>query len=224
VVSFRYRYPLLFYCCLTQHTHLQVLDRNRVKGLDPRSFEGAPNIRELRMEENGLRSLSYFNTLSKIASLHLSFNRIHDIGELDKLDGMVYLVEFSMASNPVARKQMYRPTVLRRLPAVKFFDGREAYLEERERMELLFAAERPSPTFFQDPRTILPPAGGLGMGMGMGQQQQTVKLVSFDPLPHAKRQPPASPLSVVPGPMVGVRVRGMLAMTFSLSLSLSVHY
>jgi Leucine-rich repeat (LRR) protein len=40
-----------------------VLDRNRIKFIDPSSFVGLVNLRELRMEENGLRSLSHLAPL-----------------------------------------------------------------------------------------------------------------------------------------------------------------
>ena len=38
-----------------------VIDRNRVKVLDAGSFAGFANLRVLRMEENGLRSLAHFD-------------------------------------------------------------------------------------------------------------------------------------------------------------------
>lgn len=35
-----------------------MLDRNRIRYIDPDAFAGLPRLRELRMEENGLRSLA----------------------------------------------------------------------------------------------------------------------------------------------------------------------
>jgi hypothetical protein len=63
-------------------------------------------------------------------------------------------LELTLANNPVARKQLYRPSLIRKLPTLKFIDGKEVTLEERERVELLYIqdASRPSPVFFQDPR------------------------------------------------------------------------
>lgn len=38
-----------------------ILDRNRIRQLDPLSLSGLDNLRELRLEENGLRSLSHIH-------------------------------------------------------------------------------------------------------------------------------------------------------------------
>ena len=52
-----------------------VLDKNRIKFVDADAFSGLTNLRELRMEENGLRSLSNFN-LPNLQSLYLGLNRV----------------------------------------------------------------------------------------------------------------------------------------------------
>ena len=75
--------------------------------------------------------------------LFLGYNRISDIAELDKLEEITFLLEITMSNNPVARKQLYRPKLLRKLPTLKFIDGREVTNEERERMELLFTQRIP---------------------------------------------------------------------------------
>jgi hypothetical protein len=43
-----------------------VLDRNRIRYLDPDAFLGLPRLRELRMEENGLRSLANLHHLTAL--------------------------------------------------------------------------------------------------------------------------------------------------------------
>lgn len=60
----------------TRHTHTQVLDKNRIKYLDPTSFSGLTALRDLHMQENGLRSLSHLHYLVSVQVLALSFNRI----------------------------------------------------------------------------------------------------------------------------------------------------
>ena len=44
-------------------------------------FVGLVNLRELRMEENGLRSLSHLAPLIRLHALHLTCNRIVEAGD-----------------------------------------------------------------------------------------------------------------------------------------------
>ena len=127
-----------------------VLDKNRIKYVDTNAFLGLTNLRELRLEENGLRSLSNFRT-STICSA-MSLNRISDITEIDKLSSIPFLMELTLANNPVSRKQLYRANVIRRMPTLKIVDGREIGVDERERVELMFVADSrpPNAVFFAD--------------------------------------------------------------------------
>lgn len=76
-----------------------------------------------------------------------------DLPELDKLGCLPCLTELWLANNPVARKQLYRPGLLKRLPSLQFLDGREILMDERDRAEFLFSADpRPSPVYVQDTR------------------------------------------------------------------------
>ncbi len=43
-----------------------VLDRNRIRYIDPDAFLGLSRLRELRLEDNGLRSLANLHTLSSL--------------------------------------------------------------------------------------------------------------------------------------------------------------
>ncbi len=43
-----------------------VLDRNRIRFLDAESLAGLPRLRELRLEDNGLRSLANLHTLTSL--------------------------------------------------------------------------------------------------------------------------------------------------------------
>ena len=133
-----------------------MLDRNKIKALDAHSLAALANLRELRLEENGLRTLDHFAPLPKLQVLALGSNRILDVAELEKLGALPALQQIVLVNNPVARKQLYRPTLIRRLPSLKSIDGRELTLDERDRAELIFAADfrpaGPSSAFVQDQR------------------------------------------------------------------------
>lgn len=89
-----------------------VLDRNRIKYVDAGSFAPLNSLRELRMEENGLRSLSNIADLQRLQALHLGYNRVADTSEIDRLAGLTELLEISLVNNPVVRKQVYRGVLL----------------------------------------------------------------------------------------------------------------
>ena len=136
-----------------------VLDKNRIKYLDASSLAGLTSLRELRIQENGLRSLSHLQYLLSLQVLALGFNRISDLPELDKLGCLPCLTELWLSNNPVARKQLYRPGLIKRLPSLQVLDGREILMDERERAELLFNTDpRPPPMYVQDTRQ--PTVGG----------------------------------------------------------------
>ena len=149
------------------------MDKNRIKFVDVDGFTGLTNLRELRLEENGLRSLSNFN-LPNLQSLYLGLNRVNDMAELDKLGSIPFLMEINMASNPLARKQLYRANVIRRLPTLKFVDGREVTYEERERIELMFVTDTramPHSLFYVDNQQHAKHQGNMQMGYAqLGQQ------------------------------------------------------
>ena len=132
-----------------------VLDKNRIKYVDTNAFLGLSNLRELRLEENGLRSLSNFRNIHNLQLLYLGMNRVSEMAELDKLSTIPFLMELTLANNPVSRKQLYRANVIRRMPTLKIVDGREVGIEERERVELMFVQDSrfnqpPQQVFFAD--------------------------------------------------------------------------
>ena len=115
------------------------LDRNRVKSVEPGTFDGLVNLRELRMEENGLKSLSNFEPLVRLRALHLSCNRVAEVSEVEKLGALAELRELTLASNPVTRKQVYRPMALRHCENLRALDGKEVTDEERHHVDSLFS-------------------------------------------------------------------------------------
>jgi Leucine-rich repeat (LRR) protein len=62
-----------------------ILDKNRIRSLDPHSLANLKKLQDLRIEENGLRSLSNFPVLPNLTILSVAGNRINDIIELEKL-------------------------------------------------------------------------------------------------------------------------------------------
>jgi Leucine-rich repeat (LRR) protein len=51
---------------LITHSQELVLDRNRIRYIDPDAFVGLPRLRELHIEENGLRSLANLQYLTSL--------------------------------------------------------------------------------------------------------------------------------------------------------------
>eukprot|EP00945_MAST-04E_sp_MAST-4E-sp1_P005291 g5291.t1 len=183
-----------------------VLDKNRVKYVDTNAFLGLSNLRELRLEENGLRSLSNFRNVHNLQLLYLGMNRISEMSEIDKLSSIPFLMELTLANNPVSRKQLYRANVIRRMPTLKIVDGREIGVDERERVELMFVQDaRPNnQIFFADQASFdqfgVQSALGQQMphrgGSGAGGSRAAVKLtsVNFESLTGltSRRQPTMS--------------------------------
>ena len=126
------------------------ISKNRVRQLAPHSLVGLSLLRELRMEEAGLRALNYLSPLKALSRLYLAFNRISDIAELERLIGVGCIIEITMCNNPIARRQLYRPTIICHVPSVCCIDGRNVDEEERERAELLLKTEQPLKFFLQE--------------------------------------------------------------------------
>ena len=83
-----------------------------------------------------------------------------------------------MASNPIARKQLYRANAIRRLPTLKFVDGREVTYEERERVELMFVTDTramPHSLFYVDNQQNSQ-VGGMNLGYGKGHQPNSTSV------------------------------------------------
>lgn len=117
------------------------LDKNKVRLIDPSSFMGLQSLRELRMEENALRSLDNFRLLTRLQALFLSCNRVMELADIDKLADLRCLLEIVLVFNPVARKVNYRAHLLRRIPSLQMIDGREVTYDERERSDALAMQE-----------------------------------------------------------------------------------
>jgi Leucine-rich repeat (LRR) protein len=125
-----------------------VLDKNKIRHVDFGALLSLINLRELRVEENGLKSLSNFTPLPRLQALHLGSNRIADMSDMDKLTALPCLLDLTLSNNPIARKQLYRATAIQKLPTLRILDNKEITVEERDRVDVLFAMEtRTTPTY-----------------------------------------------------------------------------
>jgi hypothetical protein len=158
-----HRYPLLHVLTLQSNLVCHVaglglcnelheldLSKNRIRQFSPEDTVGLALLRELHMEEAGLRSLLHLTPLKSLINLHLAFNRIGDIWELERLSGVGCITEITMCNNPVARKQLYRPTLICQIPSVCWIDGREVLEDERDRAEVFLRMERPLHSFLHE--------------------------------------------------------------------------
>jgi hypothetical protein len=118
-----------------------VLDKNKVRHVEPGALQGLVNLRELRMEENGLKSLAHIGPLPRLHALHLGANRVADMNDLDRIAALPAVLDLTLANNPVARKQLYRATAIQKLPTLKILDNKEVSAEERDRVDILFSME-----------------------------------------------------------------------------------
>ncbi|KAI8913666.1 hypothetical protein EDD86DRAFT_201175, partial [Gorgonomyces haynaldii] len=108
------------------------LDKNQIRGADPLSFLSLINLKALHLKENRLRSLSHFDCMPNLQMLFLANNRIHELSEIEKMK-LPSLLELSLASNSVCRKQLYRIAIAIRFPQILAIDGREVSEEERQK-------------------------------------------------------------------------------------------
>ena len=158
------------------------LDKNRIRSFEPNSLSGLLKLKDLRVEENGLRSLSNFPVLPSLTVLSAAGNRISDVIELEKLCRVCDAREVSFANNPVTRKQLYRTSVVGMFPNVRVVDGREVTQEERERsLHVLHQPTASAVGFLQQhlaqPQGVAAQAsiGGWGVQRDMNPQQMLLE-------------------------------------------------
>lgn len=150
-----------------------VLAKNKIKrfdvgtglaGMAGRSFAGLTELRGLQLEENGLRSLAGLGSLPKLRALFLAYNRLSELSELDHLSSdrcSPVLQEVTLRNNPLARKHLYRATLIRRVQnTLQSIDGREVTPEEREKSDAIFANTASGP----NGEPLIGPAGGMPNG------------------------------------------------------------
>ena len=158
------------------------LDKNRIRSFESNSLSGLVKLKDLRVEENGLRSLSNFPVLPSLTVLSAAGNRISDVIELEKLCRVCDAREVSFANNPVTRKQLYRTSVVGMFPNVRVVDGREVTQEERERsLHVLHQPTASAVGFLQQhlaqPQGVAAQAsmGGWGVQRDLNPQQMLLE-------------------------------------------------
>ncbi|XP_064342065.1 leucine-rich repeat-containing protein 9 isoform X2 [Camelus dromedarius] len=77
-----------------------VVDHNRIRAFNDSAFAKPSSLLALHLEENRLRELSKLQPLVKLEKLFLGHNKIQDMAELEKLDGISSLRELTVYGNP----------------------------------------------------------------------------------------------------------------------------
>jgi Leucine-rich repeat (LRR) protein len=114
-----------------------VLDKNQIKTADPNSFPSLINLRNLSLRENRIKSLAHFDCLPNLQRLHLSNNRIHEIFEIERMK-LPSLIEITMDSMAITKKQMYRILLMVQFPQIRIIDGGEVCKDEKLRAEVIY--------------------------------------------------------------------------------------
>ena len=77
---------------------------------------------------NIIKTLTHINKLQKLENLQLEGNRINELSEIDHLSDILSLKDMILHSNPIAKKQLYRQMVIKKLPQLKILDGKVTQL------------------------------------------------------------------------------------------------
>ncbi|KAL3874482.1 hypothetical protein ACJMK2_037491, partial [Sinanodonta woodiana] len=155
-----------------------VLDRNKIKAISETSFINQWNLQELHLEENRLRDLSNFICLENLQRLYLGSNRIQELSELEKLDGLLNLMEISVVNNGAARRHLHRPILVYRLKTLMVIDGIPVTDDERAKAELYFLDQQQliacMPSLDLNQPIVVNQGQADGSLPGLGQYKTTV--------------------------------------------------
>eukprot|EP01062_Namystynia_karyoxenos_P016562 TRINITY_DN16052_c0_g1_i2.p1 TRINITY_DN16052_c0_g1~~TRINITY_DN16052_c0_g1_i2.p1 ORF type:complete len:1450 (+),score=618.42 TRINITY_DN16052_c0_g1_i2:74-4351(+) len=110
--------------------------RNKLRELGDRALACCAGLRVLNAESNLVRTLDGLRHLTRLERLNIAQNRVSDLHELWHLAPCTRLVEVTATGNPVARKSVYRLSLLQRLPSAETVDGQLVTAVERERIAL----------------------------------------------------------------------------------------
>nr|CCA14486.1 conserved hypothetical protein [Albugo laibachii Nc14] len=142
------------------------LEGNSIHQIDPNSLAAlGPQLENLNLECNSLRTVHCLYQLSRLAVLDLSCNRINDLDDLEvagptdesesskKSSSLPpNLRRLRLAGNGVIKRQLYRPSLIAKLHMLVFLDGKEITREERLRAQKIISLQEGSqsattPTF-----------------------------------------------------------------------------
>lgn len=103
---------------------------------------GLGQLRQLAVDGNALRALRAFAAglarhCPRLMALSARANRFDGLGDVDVLAQLTSLVELALAGNPLARKYLYRPTIVHVLAGVQVVDGREVSAADVARAQAL---------------------------------------------------------------------------------------
>ncbi|XP_053784833.1 leucine-rich repeat-containing protein 9 [Desmodus rotundus] len=116
-----------------------VVDHNRIRAFNDSAFAKPSSLLALHLEENRLRELNNLQPLVKLEKLFLGYNKIQDITELEKLDGISSLRELTVYGNPICRKISHRHMLVFRLPNLQMLDGIPVNSDDRAKAEFHFS-------------------------------------------------------------------------------------
>ncbi|XP_070449226.1 leucine-rich repeat-containing protein 9 isoform X10 [Equus przewalskii] len=116
-----------------------VMDHNRIRAFNDSAFAKPSSLLALHLEENRLRELSKLQPLVKLEKLFLGYNKIQDMAELEKLDGISSLRELTVYGNPICRKMLHRHVLIFRLPNLQMLDGIPVNSDDRAKAEFHFS-------------------------------------------------------------------------------------
>lgn len=108
-------------------TSLKELDisKNKIRQIDPNSFNTQMQLICLKFEENGLKTLMNIDWLVRLQQLSIQSNRISEFWDVEKLENLPKLFDLNLNANPIVKKPGYRQQVLKRLLGIKVLDGWE---------------------------------------------------------------------------------------------------
>uniref|UniRef100_A0A8D1EJ11 Leucine-rich repeat-containing protein 9 n=1 Tax=Sus scrofa TaxID=9823 RepID=A0A8D1EJ11_PIG len=136
-----------------------VVDHNRIRAFNDSAFAKPSSLLALHLEENRLRELSKLQPLVKLEKLFLGYNKIQDMTELEKLDGISSLRELTVYGNPICRKMLHRHVLIFRLPNLQMLDGIPVNSDDRAKAEFHFSELQAKKNLFI-PVTNSPVDGG----------------------------------------------------------------
>ncbi|XP_030880362.1 leucine-rich repeat-containing protein 9 [Leptonychotes weddellii] len=136
-----------------------VVDHNRIRAFNDSAFAKPSSLLALHLEENRLQELSKLQPLVKLEKLFLGYNKIQDMAELEKLDGISSLRELTVYGNPICRKTLHRHVLIFRLPNLQMLDGIPVNSDDRAKAEFHFSELQAKKTSFI-PVTSSPMDGG----------------------------------------------------------------
>lgn len=104
------------------------MHHNKIRQLDPNSFEGKLPIKCLKIDDNGLKNFQNIQKLLRLQHLFANSNKITEFFDVEKLAELPYLKELELTGNILHRKPGYRITMIKKLPGLLFLDERVLYL------------------------------------------------------------------------------------------------